>query len=472
MRILIGLLLSATFWASCTPKAGEKVIEQSTPKVIEDVPCPRFANVSGYKRELAENAFVLYKDYYGMGKYDEAMPYWRQAFALAPGSNGRVKSHFDDGVSLYAELMNKTDDEGLKTRYMDTIKTIYSKREECFDVDAAYYGQKGFDYYYKLRDYVDSETIYQTFKKSIDVANGKVEYFIINPFTKVLYDRLLAGEGDRKEASSYAVKLDRAVQEGVANCKGKECDSWAIINEYAPNLLQSFEGFDGFYDCNYYTEKYFTLFEQNPEDCEAINKALARMLRGGCDESMEQMVAVKAAKEDKCYTPPPPPGTLRQGYNAYQKGDYKKAVELFEKYVNENDDNEKKAKYLLLIAKIYYGDIKNYPESRKYALKAAKVKEGWGEPYILIGKLYASSGPLCGPGRGWDSQVVTWPAIDMFTYAKKIDPSVADEANKWIRTYKKYMPKKEDIFLRGIKAGSTYFVPCWIRENTIVRTAD
>ena len=64
-----------------------------------DLNC-RFANIVGYKRELAENAFVLYKDYYGMGKYEEAMPYWREAFTLAPGSNGRVKSHFDDGVSL------------------------------------------------------------------------------------------------------------------------------------------------------------------------------------------------------------------------------------------------------------------------------------------------------------------------------------------------------------------------------------
>ncbi|MBT8228677.1 MAG: hypothetical protein KJO50_00350, partial [Bacteroidia bacterium] len=105
------------------------------------------------------------------------------------------------------------------------------------------------------------------------------------------------------------------------------------------------------------------------------------------------------------------------------------------------------------------------------ALESAKYAPESGEPYLLIGKLYASSGPLCGPGRGWDSQIVTWPAIDMWEKAKK-DPLVADEANKLIRTYWKYMPKKEDIFQRTIKAGSVFKVGCWINRNTTVRTAD
>ena len=122
-----------------------------------------------------------------------------------------------------------------------------------------------------------------------------------------------------------------------------------------------------------------------------------------------------------------------------------------------------------MIAKIYYGDIKNFVSARKYAREAAKLKSSWGEPYILIGKLYASSGPLCGPGHGWDSQIVTWPAIDNFQYAKKIDPSVAGEANKWINTYSQYMPNREDIFQRSIKEGSSFKVKCWINENTTVR---
>ena len=90
---------------------------------------------------------------------------------------------------------------------------------------------------------------------------------------------------------------------------------------------------------------------------------------------------------------------------------------------------------------------------------------------MLIGRLYASSGPLCGPGRGWDSQIVTWPAIDMWNKAKRVDANVAAEANKFINRYVKFMPTIEDVFQRGLKEGSSFRVGCWIDETTTIRVA-
>lgn len=188
--------------------------------------------------------------------------------------------------------------------------------------------------------------------------------------------------------------------------------------------------------------------------------------------SNPKLAALKQKKDTDCYVAPPEPGLLRQGYDAYNAGNYSDAVSKFDTYVQKQTDPAKKFKYGMLIAKIYYRDIKNFPQARKYALAAAESMPSNGEPYMLIGKLYASSGPLCGPGRGWDSQVVTWPAIDMFKKAKHVDPSMAAEANQWIGQYQQYMPKKEDIFQRRIKAGTTYKVGCWIQRNTTVRTAD
>ena len=131
-----------------------------------------------------------------------------------------------------------------------------------------------------------------------------------------------------------------------------------------------------------------------------------------------------------------------------------------------------KAPVALIIAKIYYAHIKNFPAARQYARQAAQFDPSNGEPLMLIGKLYASSGPLCGPGTGWDSQVVTWVAIDKFREAKRIDSRVEEEANKWIGRYSKYMPKKEDVFSRMLSPGQSYYVPCWIRESTTIRTSD
>ena len=66
---------------------------------------------------------------------------------------------------------------------------------------------------------------------------------------------------------------------------------------------------------------------------------------------------------------------------------------------------------------------------------------------------------------------MTWPAIDKFKQARRVDPSVAAEANKWIAYYQKYMPSVDDIFLRLLSEGDAFKVECWIQESTTVRAA-
>ena len=72
-----------------------------------------------------------------------------------------------------------------------------------------------------------------------------------------------------------------------------------------------------------------------------------------------------------------------------------------------------------------------YSKARTLCYKAAELKSGWGEPYMLIGTMYASSGKRCsgGKGTGWDAQVVAWAAMDMWSKAKSVDANVASKAN-------------------------------------------
>ena len=461
---------------SCSPKVTEVVTTPEPPKtpVKEEPksPCPGFADLTGYDRETAETEFVLYKDFIKMNKYEEALVHWKKAYSMAPGSNGRVKYHFEDGAAIYKHFFQKTEDKSLKKRYVDTIMMIYDKKKECFGDEAYINGLKGFDYYYYYPEYTDDDHIFQLFKSNFDVKGKQADYFAINPFAKLLYDRVAEGKISNEEGRKYADLILKAVENGKANCKGKACESWDIISEYAPARLEGLEGVDGFYDCEYYAKKYFTLYKASPDSCDAINLAYARMLRGNCPGSDARLAEVKQAKTSKCYTAPPALSCAAQGNEDYSQGKYTKAVESYQACVDQTSDSEQKARYLILIAKIYYRDIRNYPKARKYALDAAKMKPGWGEPYLLIGNLYASSGPLCGTGRGWESQVVTWPAIDMWTKAKNLDSKVSGEANALINRYKPFMPKKEDIFFRNMKAGDSFFVPCWIQESTTVRTSD
>jgi len=82
-----------------------------------------------------------------------------------------------------------------------------------------------------------------------------------------------------------------------------------------------------------------------------------------------------------------------------------------------------------------------------------------------------SSGPLCGPGTGFQSQIVLWPAFDYFNkvIALNNDTEIVAEAKKYIADYTQYLPTKADIQTRKLKVGDSYTVKCWINEVTSVK---
>jgi tetratricopeptide (TPR) repeat protein len=303
------------------------------------------------------------------------------------------------------------------------------------------------------------------FKKSIELDSGQPRFFVLNPFTSLLVDLTLDGKIPTEEAKKYQQIIMKTIEKGLADCeKNRDCENWGIIKEYAPARLEALESIKGFYDCDYYVKKYHPVFEANPNDCETINTVYSRLRFGGCETTMAELQTINQAYNKNCKeeTGPSCNDLLREGQ-------YKEAIDCLEKAIAVMTDNKDKATYKLFIAKIYYAHLKSFSRARKYAREAAKLRSGWGEPYLLIGTLYASSGPLCGPGRGWDSQRVVWPAIDMWAKAKKIDPNARAEAQKLINQYTQYMPERGDIFQRGLQEGQSYLVPCWIQETTTIR---
>lgn len=481
MRCKLVFFFLAIMAGACSPKISKWPDENINAEPLQEEnvksepvsPCATFDDLPGYERGQAETAFVLYRDYMKANNYKEALNQWKIAYFTAPGSNGRVKYHFDDGVKIYKHLYDNTEDTTLQRTYVDTVLMILEKRKECFGDEAYVNGIKGFNLYYYFSRHAAGMDIYQMLRSNIDVKGKNADYFVINPFTKLLYDGVISGDISYEEGRKYAKLIFEIIENGKATCKGQICEAWTIIEEYAPERLESLEALDDFYDCGYYTDKYFSLYRQYSDSCDIINLAYSRMVRARCDTVGIELVELKNVKNTLCYVPPPPLSCAAQGAEFYNNGQYKKSIDAYLDCVDNATSDDTKAQYLLLVAKIYYRDLKNYPQSRKHALEAVRLKSGWGEPYMLIGNLYASSGPLCGTGRGWESQVVTWPAIDMWTKAKNVDPTVTREANALINRYRAYMPTREDVFFRTeLRVGGDYFVPCWIQENTKIRTSD
>ena len=59
--------------------------------------------------------------------------------------------------------------------------------------------------------------------------------------------------------------------------------------------------------------------------------------------------------------------------------------------------------------------------------------------------------------------------LDRLYQAKRVDESVAEEANKMIAAYSTHTPTKEDLFMLGKKEGDRVHVGGIINETTTIR---
>ena len=467
------LLIFSIVWG-CTPKTAQEITKPDKPKPVappkideELSPCAKFSDAPS--PEDAETNYVLYRDFLRTNEIPTAFNYWQKVYKNAPAANGKVHYVYTDGIYFYEQFLSTETDSLKRDSFINIIFELYDELERCFPNKTNYVkARKGFDYYYTYKNRVPKEEVFQLFKDVIDEEGNDAPYFIINPFTALLVDMYAEEKIDQEEARVYYDKIMAITDHGLATCEGQYCEAWEIIKEYAPVRLEYFETVKGFFDCEYFMNKYYHLFEESPEDCEVMEEIYSRLSWADCDREDERFKKLRIAANEFCKEE----GTLELAWNALREAKYRESIDLFKQALTEKEYAEKRGEINLTIAKIYYAHLKNFSQARQFAREAAAVKPNWGAPYILIGTLYASSGPLCGPGRGWDSQVVTWVAIDMWNKAKNIDPSVSAEANKWIRQYSQYMPNREDVFIRNLKAGDSYYIGCWIQASTTIRTSD
>lgn len=466
------------FLVGCSPKTTAPVTDNSNntaattntaPVKSEEglSPCPKFSDAPDPDR--ATDMYVIYRNFMKTKEFDEALPRWRTVYDNTPAADGKRNTVYLDGVRLYQYLA--TQNPAQQEAYGDTIQMLYAQARECYPDDGFTAAMQGFDAYYTYPGSATHQEIYELFKESIEKDGDELQYFIINPMASLLVEMHDTSYINDEEAKEYADILLTRLGEGLASCQGSECEAWAAIEGYTPQRLEYFEKVRDFYDCQHFVDKYMPEFEENPTDCDVIQTMLTRLRWARCDVESPARKRVTEAYNANCrQVVSSSAGPAREGYECLQNNDYGCAIAKFEEAAAESDDADRRGRYLMTVAKIYYSHLKNFSQARAYARRAAVAKSDWGEPYLLIGRLYASSGPLCGPGRGFDSQIVVWPAIDMWNRAKRVDPAAAAEANSFIGRYAQYMPSKEDIFQRGLKEGDTFRVGCWIQETTRIRT--
>jgi tetratricopeptide (TPR) repeat protein len=445
---------------SVTVNCGAPVWGKDSVKAIENYSLYREFKKQGDNQTELETKLKYYNDAY-IG--------WKYIYMNAPSA--RETPHLDgyDIYSAYAEDAEAKGNTDLAKAYNDSMLAIYDIRIHCFGSTADLQMRKAFAWY-SLANKGNEEYIFNLFNQTVEAFNKE--------------------EGTSKLDISPAFLAPWMIMAIKANKTAKAIDEEKVfdifdqINEIADyNMAEgnNVGQYKGTADkCYEYMEKYGYL------DPATIAAMATKKYKSNPDDLATQVKAYKMLKAAKLYDDPiffevaekvykqQPSSALATflAKRASSDGNYTKAIQYMQEANEKETSSEEKAQNLLTIAQFYQakGD---FSSARTYANKAADMKPGWGDPYLLIGRLYASSGSKCGTGTGFESQTVVWAAMDMWNKAKSVDSSVSSEAQNLINKYYQYMPSKSDIFLRpDINVGDSYSIGCWIGITTTVRASD
>ncbi len=438
---------------------GAPTYGQDSAKAITNISLYREFKKQGdnYEKTDKEKQLKYYKDAYAG---------WKYAFVNAPSSKLYVSYY--DAKDIMSAFMDATEDEAAKAAYQDTLLAIYDIRANCFEPSADLTMRKAFDWY-SYRNKGNEAYIFDLFNQTVvefDKEEGTSSLDISPAFLSPWMIMAI-------KANKTAKSIDEA---GVFEVFDK-------INEIADHNMSNGNDagkYKGSADnCYSLMEKYGYL------DPETISRLASEKYNANPDDLSTQIKVYKMLKAAKLYDDPiffpvaekvyqqQPSSALATflAKKAAEKKDYTTAIKYIQEANESETDEDAKAQNLLTIAQFYQakGD---FSSARTYANKAAALKAGWGEPYILIGRLYAASGSKCGTGTGFESQAVVWAAMDMWNKAKNVDSSVSGEAQSLINKYYQYMPSKSDLFLRNMSPGDSFSIGCWIGTTTTVRAAE
>lgn len=420
-------------------------------------------------------SYSVLQDFMDAETYDTALEYWQNVYTKAPAGSGENASVFQYGRQIYIAFLQNETDATKRQEYVDMITKLHMEEMECFpDNKGVALANLAFDMFYYLQ--VPYSKLIETVEQSIDVLGTKAEYSIFIPYGYAAVYQYQNKFIDAEKARNIYLQLEEIIDARTAD-KDPYLDYY---NDAWANVKAQFASIETeIFDCNYYQNKFRPDFEAGEEDVEVLKYMVVMMTKQGCadDDAFvvqvrtkyeELAAAINAEKLQEFYAENP----AAHAADLYKEGNYDEAIAKYEEAIAKEEAGEKNsdnlAQYYFAMASIKGRKLKQYSNARSLALKAAGFKSGWGQPYMLIGDLYASSSRNCG-SSDWDHSVAVLAAIDKYQYAKSIDSEIAGEANKKIANYRDFMPDGETGFMMGVKEGQKVKVNCWIGEKVKVR---
>jgi tetratricopeptide (TPR) repeat protein len=348
---------------------------------------------------------------------------------------------------------------------------VYDQRIKYFGdykkyPEAYILGKKAVDYKsLKRSDMSAQKQSYDWLKQSIDGLGDNATPLFLNHYMALSLSFYAKDEiTGEKMITDYEL-----VQEKLEKIAARGGRNGQMAKQMIPSFEQSFAN-SGAADCNTLEQMYAPRLKANPGDEVLLAKLIDLFDKTECTDS-ELYYKASEAMHKVNPTAASASGVAKM-YLAQDNA--AKAVLYYKEAISLEVDDERKAQYLYTIAYISFSKDKNLVVARQLALQAVGANPQWGEPYILIGKMYAQSAQEQKIGtKDIENQAGYWASVDLFNKAKRVDAECATEADQLIKIYSNYFPTKEEIFFDpDYEAGKSVKVGGWIGTSTIVRSRD
>lgn len=421
--------------------------------------------------------------------FEIAYPEWKVVFTEFPVA--RVDT-YTNGIKILTELIKAESDPQKKADYINELMSVYDQQIKYIDKlqeitktklsAGQIMGRKAMEYI-KYHQNAPVDTVYNMFATSVSMEKGLSEYTVTERFIKFSALKYKQDKEHKEQliedylnASEYIVEVLDKYHDNIENCEkkyqesGNPRDSINAIqygkmidaSRIAKSNIDAYFINSGAASCEDLNRIYTPTIDANKDNIEYLNKVISVMSILKCTNED----AYLAASEYALAIEPTSKAAMGCGYRYFKRGEIDKAMELFDQAIELETSITTKAELCYKVGAVYLS-LNKFGKAREYANKALSFNPKYGNPHILIAQCYASS-----PNWNDDNTLNSctyYVCIDRLERAKAVDPSVKKEADKYIATYKKYLPKAEELFMRGHTPGKSIKVGGWINETTTIR---
>jgi len=439
----------------------------------------------------------MYREYYKQWEASKFAPdaangemiaAWRQVFLNCPRASQYT---YTNGEKILDYLIRTNP--SAKDAYIDTLCLLMDTRAQYFPTDpktgasqvANIMGRKGLLIYtYNKNRY---EEAYNVLRDAVALDPSQLQGAYLDTYFKATIDMVNNDKAEKMTVinvyQELSEVLDNNIQvlaEGVAELESAKADAETAGDaeavagfdkqiEKSEKSINNNKGtknnldnlFQPYASCEDLIKVFSAKMAEMPDDVVLLKRITTILDKKDCTDSKLFLDAAVRLNELE----PSPEASYSLGIKFFKDKKYSDAATFFEQ-ATKTDNNDRRYRAYRNLG-MCYENMGNLSRARDIYRRAAQVDPTNGEPYLLIGMLYAGSAKQF--SGEIESGAVYWAAVDKCQKAKAIDASCAEKANALIRAYSAAFPTMEKIFFNDYSEGQSFTVGGWIGETTTIR---